>query len=285
MAAIRRHHPAAHITLLTAAGLADLGRKSGWFDRVEIDDRPRWLDIPGWLKLRQWLRAGHFDRVYDLQGQDRTAMYFRLFWPGERPEWSGIARGASHPHLDPGRGRMHALDIHAAQLQIAGIEAIPEPNLRWIDDPALDALDLPQRFALLVPGAAAHRPAKRWPIDHYAELARLLADRGITPVIVGSEGEHPLADRIRAICPQARDLMGRTSLLTVGGLARRAVAAIGNDTGPMHLAAIVGCQSAVLFSAESDPDRAAPRGSNVTIFRRADLKDLPVEEVLAAVDA
>jgi len=284
MAAIRRHHPVSHITLLTSASLAELGGKSGWFDRIEIDDRPRWLNVPGWLRLRRRLRAGRYDRVYDLQAQDRTALYFRLFWPGKRPEWSGIARGASHPHRDPQRGRMHALDIHAAQLRIAGIETIPAPDLGWIDDPALVGLDLPERFALLVPGAAAHRPAKRWPIDLYAALGRRLVDRGITPVIVGSESERVLADRIRATCPEARDLTGRTPLLAIGGLARRAVAAIGNDTGPMHLAAMVGCRSVVLFSADSNPDRAAPRGANVTILGCDDLADLPVDEVASALN-
>jgi ADP-heptose:LPS heptosyltransferase len=284
MAAIRRHHAASHITLLTSAGLAELGEKSGWFDRIEIDERPRWLDVPGWLRLRRRLRAGRYDRVYDLQAQDRTALYFRLFWPGKRPEWSGIARGASHPHRDPNRGRMHALDIHAAQLRIAGIESIPKPDLGWIDDPGLAALELPQPFALLVPGAAAHRPAKRWPIDSYAALARRLADRGITPVVVGNASERSLADRIRTGCPEAYPLTGRTSLLAVGGLAKRAIAAIGNDTGPMHLAAMVGCRSVVLFSADSNPDRAAPRGPNVTILRRDDLADLPVDEVADALN-
>jgi ADP-heptose:LPS heptosyltransferase len=285
MAAIRRHHPSAEITLLTSAGLAELGERSGWFDRVEIDDRPGWLDIRGWWRLRRRLRAGRFDRVYDLQAQDRTAVYFRLFWPGRRPEWSGIARSASHPHRDPNRRHMHALDIHAAQLRLAGIDDLPQPDLRWIDDPALGALGLPPRFALLVPGSAAHRPGKRWPTDRYGELARRLADEGIVPVIVGNEAERDLAAAIRADCPDALDLTGRTSLFAIGGMARRAVAAIGNDTGPMHLAAMVGCRSVVLFSAASNPVRAAPRGANVTILRRNDLADLPVDAVAAAVKA
>ena len=283
MAAIRRHHPASHLTLLTSAGLAELGERSGWFDRIEVDDRPGWLDVPGWLRVRRRLRAGLYDRVYDLQAQDRTALYFRLFWPGKRPEWSGIVRGASHPHLDPNRGRMHALDIHAAQLRIAGIGVIPKPDLGWIDDPRLAELDLPSRFALLIPGAAPHRPAKRWPTDLYAGLARRLAEKGIVPMIVGSEDERDLAQRIRTGCPEARDLTGRTTLLTIGGLARRAVVAIGNDTGPMHLTAMIGCRSVVLFSAESNPDRAAPRGANVVVLRRDNLADLPLEEVIGAV--
>ena len=67
-------------------------------------------------------------------------------------------------------------------------------------------------------------------------------------------------------------------------MARRAVAAIGNDTGPMHLAAMIGCRSVVLFSATSNPARSAPRGANVTILQQDNLADLPVDQVAAALD-
>ncbi len=281
MAAIRAHHPAADITLLTSKPLAELGKKSGWFDWVEIDTRPRWHQIGGWLHLRRMLRAGRFDRVYDLQSQDRTAIYFRLFWPGKRPEWSGIAPGASHRHTDSDRKNMHALDIHAAQLCVAGIAPIPKPDLSWLDEDTR-RLGLPSRIALLVPGSAPHRPAKRWPAAAYGALAVRLVETGITPVVIGTAAERPLAEAIRAVCPKARDLTGQTSLFTIAGLARRAVFAIGSDTGPMHLIAMVGCRVVSLFSAESDPVRSAPRG-NVTVLRRLDLADLAAAEVVESL--
>lgn len=281
MAAIRANHPAARITLLTSKPLAELGKKSGWFDRVEIDTRPRWHQIGHWIRLRRMLRVGRFDRVYDLQSQDRTAIYFRLFWPGKRPEWSGIAAGASHAHTDPNRKYMHAFDINAAQLCVAGIARIPPPDLSWLDEDTRQ-LGLPSRIALLVPGSAPHRPAKRWPSASYGALAAMLVKKGITPVVIGTAEERPLAEAIRAVCPKARDLTGQSSLFTIAGLARRAVFAIGNDTGPMHLIAIVGCRVVSLFSAESSPARSAPRG-DVTVLQRPDLANLPVAEVREAL--
>ncbi len=41
-AAIRAQHPEAHITLLTTAPFARLGRLSPWFDAVVIDPRAPW---------------------------------------------------------------------------------------------------------------------------------------------------------------------------------------------------------------------------------------------------
>jgi len=283
MAAIRTAHPAADITLLTSKPLVELGKRSGWFTRVEVDTRPGWRDLGAWWRLRRWLRGGRFDRIYDLQGQDRTAIYFRLFWPGRRPEWSGIAPGASHSHTDPERRHMHAFDIHAAQLAVAGIRNIPQPDLTWLNE-STRRFGLPSRIALMVPGSAPHRPAKRWPTASYGELGQLLVKHRITPVILGTAEEKPLAEAIRAICPKARDLTGNTSLFEIAGLARRAAFAIGSDTGPMHLIAMVGCRTISLFSAESNPARSAPRG-DVTVLRRPDLADLTFAEVADVVNA
>jgi ADP-heptose:LPS heptosyltransferase len=283
MAAIRAHHPAADITLLTSKPLAELGKRSGWFNRVEIDTRPGWRDIGAWWRFRKWLRAGRFDRVYDLQSQDRTAIYFRLFWPGRRPQWSGIAAGASHPHADPARRHMHAFDIHAAQLAVAGIARIPPPDLSWLHE-STRRFGLPSRIALLAPGSAPHRPAKRWPTAAYGALGLRLVEHRITPVILGTAEEKPLAEAIRAICPKARDLTGNTSLFEIAGLARRAAFAIGSDTGPMHLIAMVGCRTVSLFSAESNPTRSAPRG-DVTVLHRPDLTDLSVADVTGVLTA
>ncbi len=176
---------------------------------------------------------------------------------------------------------MHAFDIHAAQLAVAGIADLPPPDLTWLND-STAKLGLPSRIALLVPGSAPHQPAKRWPTEHYAALAGRMVAANITPVIVGTAEEKELADIIRTLCPKARDLTGQTSLFQIAGLARRATFAVGNDTGPMHLIAMVGCRVVSLFSDESNPARSAPRG-DVTVLHRPDLAELGVDEVAAAL--
>ncbi len=99
-AAIRAHHADARITLLTTAPYAELARAAPYFDEVLIDERPGFLDPVGLWRLRRRLRAGRFDRVYDLQTSDRSSFYHRLMG---RPAWSGIARGASLRHANPGQ--------------------------------------------------------------------------------------------------------------------------------------------------------------------------------------
>ena len=279
-AAIRARHAADRVTLLTTAPFAGLLAASPWFDAIAIDRRPAWWDLRGLAALRRRLRG--FDFVYDLQTSGRSSRYFRLAGPsGGRPGWSGIARGASHPHDNPDRDRLHTRERQADQLARAGIDATPFPDLSWL---ASQGPMLERPYALLVPGAAPHRPAKRWPVARYAALARQLSGRGVRPVVVGSAAEAPLAAAILLQCPRAIDLTGRTSLPELGGLAARAALAVGNDTGPMHLAAAMGCRAIVLFSRESDPALTAPRGPDpaaVQVLRVDDLDELPVDRVAA----
>lgn len=281
-AAIRLHHADAEIVLLTTDLFTGFLADAPYFDEIWTDARPGWGSPLGLLRLRHRLRAAHFTRVYDLQTSDRSSFYFRLMGPGPRPEWSGIARGASHPHDTPRRDRMHTLERQADQLRQAGIPEVSTPDLSWVVG-GLDRFALPERFVVLVPGGSPHRAEKRWPAERYAALAQELLRRGVTPVLVGAAAERAVAAEILAACPAARDLTGETSLSEIVALGRRALWAVGNDTGPMHLLAAAGAPATVLFSAASDPALTAPRGPRVAILRRPSLRDLPVEEVAATL--
>jgi len=281
-AAIRRHHAGTRIVLLTTQPYRELAEASGFFDEVWTGGRPTGMDVGGWLDLRRRLGRGEFDRVYDLQTSDRSSFYRNLFWPRPTPEWSGIARGCSHPHANPERDAMHTVERQTEQLNLAGIADVPLVDLagpEWKSD--VSHLRLPERIVLLAPGGAVHRPGKRWPPEHFAALARTILDLGMTPVCLGTE--KALVAEIAAITPGVLNLAGQTGLLDMAALAQGAVAAVGNDTGPMHLIAAAGCPSVVLYSNQSDPALCGQRGPSVTILRRDRLADLSVAEVVDAV--
>ena len=280
-AAIRRHHAGAHITLLTGAPYAGWLAASPWFDTVWIDDRPAWWDVPGWLRLRRRLIGGRFERVYDLQTSARSSRYFQLLSPWNRPDWSGIARGCALPDRDANRNHLHDVDRQFGQLRQAGIANREPTDLSW-SRADIGPYGLPEVFALLVPGSSPHRPIKRWPVVRYRELAEMLAAGGVTPVIIGTLLEQPLARVIQGSVPSAIDLTGRTDFSQLTSLARAARVAIGNDTGPMHLIAAA-CPSIVLFSRDSDPALCAPRGPSVHVLRRPDLGQLDAKTVMDAI--
>mgnify|MGYP001175754858 FL=1 len=116
------------------------------------------------------------------------------------------------------------------------------------------------------------------------ELARKLRNDGHTPVLIGSAYEVDVLGAISAAVPGAVNLAGRTNLLQLAELGRRAVYAVGNDTGPMHLIAATGCKAVVLYSHDSDPVLCGQRGADVRILRRPRLDVLKVATVAAALD-
>tara|TARA_B100000513_G_scaffold148283_1_gene68977 strand:- start:146 stop:1144 length:999 start_codon:yes stop_codon:yes gene_type:complete len=284
MQAIRDHHKNARIDLLTTPPFVEMAEASGLFDRVIPHKRMKWSQWSKIAAFRRELFAGDYGRVYDLQTSDRSSFYYHLMGPGERPEWSGIAKGCSHPHANPDRDSMHTFERQAEQLAMAGIDQVPPPNLSFATRAAdLSRFALPRPYGLLAPGGAAHRPAKRWPADRFAALAAHLAEQGLPPVVVGGPDERDLHDQIVRDVPGAISLAGETSLLELAALCAGAALAVGNDTGPMHMAAIGGAPTVVLYSHDSNPALCAQRGPAVTILRRPSLSELSVDEVTAAL--
>ena len=289
-ARIRAAHADARITLLTTPPFESLARLSPYFDAVDTDGRP---GGPGaWLRLAMRLRHAKFDRVYDLQTNDRTNLLFQALRPAP-PTWSGTAVGAALPHRNPARAAMHPLERQAQQLEDAAVWpdaptqplSAPPPDISWILNQAVfktrPSAAPPKPTALLIPGSSAHRTEKRWPVESYGRLAAGLEAAGFSVLVAGGLQEGALARGIQRLAPRARDLTGRTDFAQIAALGAKAAVAIGNDTGPVHLIAAAGAPTIVLFSSASSPELSAPRG-HVTVFQATDLKDVSVATVLAA---
>ena len=288
MKKIREAHRKAHITLLTTPPFVALAKICPYFNAVEADGRPE--SFAQWVGLRRRLRQAGYERVYDLQTSAHSNRLFQLMRPNP-PPWSGIALGCSLPHRNPLRNTMHTLERQADQLMYAGVwpdaptdpGTAPPPDLSWIwkNQPAERPVPggvKPRPYVMFVPGGSAHRPEKRWPVEKYGELARILYAKGLDIVVIGGPQETPLAHAIQREVPRARDLTGRTDFARIAILGAKAALAVGNDTGPLHLAAAAGAPTVVLFSSASDPALSAPRGK-VAVLKAERLSDLPVPTV------
>lgn len=281
--AIRNHHPDDHVTLLTTAPFEAMAKASGLFDDVWVTDRPRGLHLGTWWRLIARLRKGRFDRVYDLQRNDRTALLYRLTGLGRRLEWSGVVRGCTFQVADPRRPFRHIAVKLAEQLAAAGIPETPLSDLSFLNAD-LTPFGLPPRIALIVPGGAPHRPEKRAPVMLYAEVCRRLLTEGISPVLLGTDKEAAEITAIADAAPGSINLMARTDFAVMAALARQSVVAVGNDTGPMHLIAAAGCPSLTLFCRRaSNPEEISPLGPAVDILIRNDLTDLDADTVMTHV--
>jgi heptosyltransferase-2 len=112
-----------------------------------------------------------------------------------------------------------------------------------------------RRVVALAPGAVG--PGKAWPVEHYAALARMLADEGHAVWVLGGPNETTLAAQIVSVGGSAvRDLTGNDLRNAIVALAA-ADAAVANDSGLMHIAAAIGTPTVAIFGPTS-PAQWAP---------------------------
>jgi len=126
-------------------------------------------------------------------------------------------------------------------------------------DPRRLDIDLPPgplphgaREATLVhPGAAS--PARRWPAERFAAVARAEASAGRPVVVTGGPDEVALAHEVaaRASLPLGAVHAGQNGVLALGRLVAAADRVVCGDTGVAHLATALGTPSVVLFGPTS----------------------------------
>jgi len=138
-------------------------------------------------------------------------------------------------------------------------------------DAAVHALGLrlDRGIAILCPGAE-FGPAKRWPAEHFAHLARTLLADGYEVWLLGSPNDKPSAAAVLEAAGEARDairdLSGRTDLGTAIDLLSLATIVVSNDSGLMHAAAAVGVPMVALFGSSS-PVYTPPMSAAAKIAR------------------
>jgi len=151
-----------------------------------------------------------------------------------------------------------------------GEAALPFPSIvaseSWRETAAAVAGGKP--YFVLAPGAT-YGSSKVWPHERYAELAkRLVVKTGWTAVVVGRREEREEASAMcAAIGAGGKNLAGALSLVDLISVLRGAEVALGNDSGPVHVAAALGVPTVAVFGPTS-VDWTAPRGVSVRVVRK-----------------
>jgi len=151
--------------------------------------------------------------------------------------------------------------------------ALPLPETRLAIDEANLAIALgrlglsrAKRIAAFCPGAE-YGPSKRWPVRHFAALARKLVALGHAVWLFGSEKDHAIGEEI-AVASEgaATNLCGRTDLASAIDLLSLAEVVVSNDSGLMHVAAGVGRPVVALYGSSS-PEHTPPLARRYRIVR------------------
>jgi heptosyltransferase-2 len=269
---LARRFPGAERLAVGPRPLLDLLAVDGAFERAEAWPPPSGVSRSEALRR---MRAFAPDLAVVLPPSFSSAW---LAWRSGARERIGFAHEARSVLLTravrrPARGEQHLADEYCALLEpeLGNAPAAPElrltvESMRRADE-ILAALGAGgTRIAVLGPGAL-YGPAKRWPGERFADLARRLRAQGLTVLVCGAPAEAEACAAV-ALTAGVESLAGRTDLQTQAGLCARAALAVCNDSGLAHLAAAVGTPTVALFGSTSSA-WSAPRGARVRIVQHA----------------
>ena len=227
------------------------------------------LDWSARLGIARSMR-GRFDAAYVLPNSIKAALVPWLARIPLRLGYQGEGRVLLlNRRLPNPVGRPPMVAFYGA-LAGPSFDAAARPVLHLDDATLASALAAVARtrdtYWAFAPGAE-YGPAKRWPADHYAALARSLhATDGAPIVLLGSTSEAGLCEAIAAAAPGACIVLaGKTSLLDAMALIAGARGLASNDSGLMHVAAAFGVPQVAIFGSTS-PLHTPPLNANARIL-------------------
>lgn len=289
--ALKKAYPSAEIDLLATPASSKIVAFHPDLSEIMAYDPNIWrrpqalLRRKNWREawaLRQRLRARNYDLVVCahgawasvialLSGAPRRVGFAKESYPGLLTD--AIPGG----HWLPG-DHQHEVDYGLQLARAAGASAEMLDRVPYL---AVDQQSLPQVEALLAQeGLRAGKPliachvashngqSKRWPIPYWATLLdRLIREDGANVVLTGAAGDLPfVTEVVQRMREQPINLAGKTSLLQLAALLKRADLLITGDSGPMHIGAAVGTPL-IAIHGPTDPALSGPVSPKATVVR------------------
>jgi ADP-heptose:LPS heptosyltransferase len=276
--ALARLYPQSRVFYITHAAKGRLAERALRVDSADIEvgwhalfsDR---ADLPP--PARKLLASAHTVVSFLSNGRDAWANNVRRIAPDAALLPLKPATLAAPPAGE------HASVFISRQLQPwPAIATAVEQILKSIADRGIGGRASPDGSVLLHPGSGA--AFKCWPAERFLELGRRLSGTGEPVTFVVGEAE---LDRWPARALDALAAVGRLQrpqdLVALCELVHRASLFIGNDSGPAHLAGILGVPTIALFG-PTTPRIWKPLGPRVTAVEARTLDGIDVGDVLAA---
>ena len=298
--AIRQRFPNARITAAVGKPANEVIAMSGYadeifeVDRVSLRDGNKLISIGRIIKFVRRVRQAKFDFVIDLHSLSETnllgylsgapqRLYSRR--PGRSLDY--LANFRPRPPLE--ENSRHVTDRYLDVLKSLDIQnpsRVPVIKTSPAGDFAVDALlkkEKAQSGELLVglfPGAG--HVSRKWPLEHYAQLAdHLIRNNRVRVVVFAGPEEREMVPHMRTIFPPNTIFLDRLTIPQLVSAQARLTVLISNDTGPAHLAAAVGAPVVVILDCPT-PHSFVPRGGHHRLICGAEISKVSVDEVYKA---
>jgi len=263
---LREAYPEAELTLLGSAAVLGLPLPEVFAGVIPVSRG-------GSFRVRgHALRAFQFDLAITLPASLSSAL---LLWAARVPHRVGYARDGSDAFLTeslrwPGRDG----GKHKSRLYLDLLEWLTGRSFLLTSFPKIGE----KKEALFVIAPGASLPLREWPgfLDLIKQLRQHYPAHRV--VVVGSSSDEKWHSQLRRLHdPMVEDWIGKTTLLELVALMKRARLIFANDSGPAHLAAYAGAPVLTVFG-PGDPAYVKPLGQSVWVVRREDLPCSPCEK-------
>ncbi|KII81198.1 lipopolysaccharide heptosyltransferase II [Vibrio renipiscarius] len=236
-------------------------------------------------RIGKMLRNSHYDHAYILPKSAKSALIPWFANIPMRTGWKGEIRYGLLNDLRPNmKSFQYMVERYVAlaypkehmndSSSLGGLNSLPRPKLQ-IDKIIQDAtvhkfgLDTSKSIVGLCPGAE-FGPAKKWPEEHYANVAKAMSEAGRHIWLFGSNKDKETCEKIRALAGKEHQqsihiLAGETSLIEAVDLLALCKTVVANDSGLMHVAAAVECNVVAVYGSTS-PKYTPPLTDRVEIL-------------------
>lgn len=280
--AIRAAHPGARISLLTQDQLQRVARAAPYFDQVAA--MPDFRDAEAKKAFVKQVKTSHFQYIYDLAANEDARRLYAALGPF-RPKWRSVAQASRSARQ---RGTPEEALPNTKKFSTAvGFEApTRQPDFSWALASRKESASMQPGwfgisgvYGLLMPGLDETR---RWPASRYGELARMMAQKGVMPVMIGAKELHVFADEVAHAAPELVDITGKADHLQLVALAQGAAFFVSDAAEEVHLAVSVGCSGVLIRKAGEE--HLSPKGRNIiTLTTRSDMGEATPDFVWRAL--
>ncbi len=276
-------YPEGRVCVVCDSRYADVFAGHRFIERLQALDRRGGplSQARAWASLTAWARRQRPDLVLDLYGSKRTALVAWL--SGARWRLGLYRQGTSHwynvrePADRPVPQEGHLIERMNRLSSLAGISApfayCPLPvdeETRAAANATLDDAGLGEGERLVLLNPAARVPAKRWPAERFAALARRLHEEDQANCAVVTSPDSPeLTEAITRASQGTAVPLPALSLKELAALLERADVLVTGDTGVLHVGASMGAPT-VILSGPTDPGFVAHRGLPQVVLHRRD---------------
>ena len=253
-----------------------ISRRKSWQKRL-LKGREGFAVLREVIQFLRELRSNKYDLVIDLQGLFKSAILTGLS-RGKRKIGPNWGREGSQLFLTErpffAEADTHAVDKYLKVAEYLGCEKdswtghipIRESEKRSIDRVLHGRSIKDQRLVAINPFATW--TTKLWETERFAALAdRLQKELACHVVFTGSRQDRAQIDAImEGMKEKPINLAGQTSLKELAYLYSKCRLLVTTDTGPMQIAAAMGCPVIALFGPTA-PWRTGPYGKGHTVIR------------------